>query len=104
MSREFRLKTIDKTRIYFFEEIEQNELMSRKHKKVCTTVNNIEHFLILDSAITGRISISTFASLLGNPIRITSSAIRLKICAIVAVIKKCKSIVSISIVSKIKIK
>ena len=104
MSREFRLKTIDKTRIYFFEEIEQNELMSRKHKKVCATVNNIKRFFILDSAITGRISISTFASLLGNPIRITSSAIRLKICAIVAVIKKCKSIVSISIVSKIKIK
>ena len=90
MSREFRLKTIDKTRNYFFEEIEQNELMSRKYKKVCKTVNNIERFFILDSAITGRISISTFASLLGNPIRITSSARRLKICAIVAVIKKCK--------------
>ena len=93
MSREFRLKTIDKTKIYFFEEIEQNELMSRKHKKVCATVNNIERFFILDSAITGRISISTFASLLRNPIGITSSAIRLKICAIVAVIKKCKSII-----------
>ena len=33
---------------YFLEEIKQNELMCRKHKKVCTTVNYIEHFLILE--------------------------------------------------------
>ena len=50
--------------------------MSRKHKKVCTTVNYIENFLILASTITGCISISAFASLLGIPIGITSSAIR----------------------------
>ena len=59
---------------YFLEEIEQNELMSRKHKKVCTTLNYIEHFLILAFTITGCISISAVASLLGIPIRITSSA------------------------------
>ena len=33
ISQEFNLKNIDKTRNYFFEEIEQNELTSRKHKK-----------------------------------------------------------------------
>ena len=43
------------TRKYFLEEIEQNELMSRKHKNVCTTLNYIEHFLILVSTITGSI-------------------------------------------------
>ena len=43
--QEFRLKNIDKARNYFFEEIKQNQLMSRKHKKVCTTLNYIEHFL-----------------------------------------------------------
>ena len=75
MSQEFRLKNINETRNYFHEEIEQNELMSRKHEKVCTTLNYIEHFLILASAITGCISISAFASLLGIPIEITSSAI-----------------------------
>ena len=72
---------------YFLEEIEQNELMSRKHKKVCTTLNYIEHFLILAFTITGCISISAVASLLGIPIRITSSAIGLKICAIALRIK-----------------
>ena len=68
ISQEFRLKNIDETRNYFLEEIKQNELMTKNHKKVCTTLNHIEHFLILVSTITGCISISTFASLLGIPI------------------------------------
>ena len=63
ISQEFRLKNIDETRNYFLEEIKQNELMSRKHKKVCTTLNYIKHFLILASTITGCISISAFTSL-----------------------------------------
>ena len=75
MSQEFRLKNKDETRNYFLEEIEQNELMRRKHKKICTTLNYIEHFLILPSTITGCISISAFASLLGIPIGIRSFAI-----------------------------
>ena len=60
ISQEFRLKNIDETRNYFLEEIKQNEMMSRKHKKVCTTLNYIEQFLILASTITGCISISVF--------------------------------------------
>ena len=72
ISQEFRLKNIDETRNYFVEEIEQNELMSGKLKKVCTTLNYTEHFLILASTITGCISISAFASLLGIPIEITT--------------------------------
>ena len=67
--------------------------MSRKNKKVCTTLNHIEHFLILAFAVTGFISISAFASLLGIPTGITSSAIGLKIFAIVAGIKNYKSII-----------
>ena len=67
--------------------------MSRKHKKVCTTLNYIEHFLILASAIAGCISISAFVSLLGIPIGITSSAVGLKICAVTAGIQMYKSIV-----------
>ena len=67
--------------------------MSRKHKKVCTALNYIEHFLILASTITGCISISAFASLLGIPIGITSSAIGWKICAITTGITKYKSII-----------
>ena len=78
---------------YFLEKIEQNELMSKKYKKVCTTLSHIEHFVILASIITGCISISAFASLLGLPIGITSSAIELKTCTITAGIKRYKSII-----------
>ena len=39
VSQEFRLKNIDETRNYFLEKIEQNQLMSKKHKKICTTLN-----------------------------------------------------------------
>ena len=72
---EFRLKNINETRNYFLEEIKYNELMSRKYKKVCATLNYIEHFLILASTITGCISIFAFASLIAVPIGITSFAI-----------------------------
>ena len=65
--------------------------MSRKYKKICTTLNYIEESLILASTITGWVSISAFASLFGIPIQITSSAIRLKIRAIAAGIRKDQS-------------
>ena len=55
--------------------------MSRKHKKFCTTLNHIEHFLILASIFTGCFPISAFASLLGIPIGNTNFAIKLKKCA-----------------------
>ena len=90
ISQEFRLKNIDETRNYFVEERRENELMSRKHKKVCTTLNYIEHFFVLASTITVCISTCAFASLFGMPIGITSSAIGLKIWAIAAGIKKYK--------------
>ena len=78
MGQEFRLKNIDETRNYLIEERNRNELMSKEHKKVCTTLNYIEHFLILGSTIAGYFSISAFA------LGIISFAIGLKIFAITA--------------------
>ena len=89
-SQEFRLKNIDETRNSL---IEENELMNKKHKKFCRTLNYIAHFRILGFSITEFISICEFASLVCIPIGITSSAIGLKICAINAAIKKSKSII-----------
>ena len=93
ISQEFRLKSIDEARNYLIEEINRNELMSKKCKKVCRVLNYIDHLLIVISIITGCVSISGFASLVGIPIRITSSAIGLKICAIAAGSRKYKSII-----------
>ena len=67
--------------------------MRKKHKKVCMSLNYIEHFSILASTFTGCISISPFTSLVGIPIGVTSSEKGLKICALNAEIKTCKSII-----------
>ena len=66
-------------RNYLIEEINQNELISKKHKMVCTTLNYIEHFLVVASTITGYVSISAFASLIGITMQTESSAIKINI-------------------------
>ena len=68
--------------------------MSRKHKNVYTTLNYLEHFFILDSAITECILISAFASLIGISIGFKCSTIRLKICVIAEGIKKYETIIN----------
>ena len=89
ISQEFRLKNMHETRNYLTEEINPNELISKKKERVCSTVNYIEHFLILGSTINGCVSISGFGFLVSISIGIP---IGLNIFAITAVIKKYKSI------------
>ena len=87
------MENIDETKNYSLEQIAQNELMSKKHKQFCTNLSYIEYFLTLTSTITGCISISAFASLIGIPIGNISYTRGLKISAIAAGIKKYKSII-----------
>ena len=68
-------------------------MKSTKQKRICTTLNYIEHFLILASSITGCISISASSLLIGIPIGNMSPAIWLKNCAIAAGINRYKSII-----------
>ena len=91
-SQEFRLKDIDEIRNYLIEKLNWNELIS---KKVWTTLNYIKHSLILIPTITGCVSVSAFASLVGIPIGITSSAVGIKIYVITAAIKNYKTIIKI---------
>ena len=69
--------------------------MSNKDKKVCTTINYIEHFLTLTLvfAVTVCISFSTFTSLVDVSKGIISCTTGLNICGIIARIKKHKSII-----------
>ena len=92
MNQEFRLKKIDEIRNYLIEEINWNELLSKKHENVFRVFNYTDQSLIVISTITGCVSISAFASLVGIPIGITSSTIGFKICVITAGIKRYKSI------------
>ena len=67
--------------------------MSGNHKKVCRDLNYFEHFPVFVSAVSGCVSISAFASLVGVPVGIASSLVGLKSYAIAAGIKKYKSII-----------
>ena len=67
--------------------------MSNIIKKICTTLNYIEHSFTLVFAVTVCISICTFASLVDISNGIMSFKIGLNIWAIFARIKKYKSII-----------
>ena len=54
------MKNIHETTNCLIEETNQNELISKNYRKVCTTVNYIEHFLFLGSTITGYVYRSAF--------------------------------------------
>ena len=90
ISQEFRPKNTNATgnyiKLYY-----QNELMTKKHKSVCGVFNYNELLPILVSTVTG--CVSCFASLVGIPVGITSSAVGLKIWVTIEVIKKHKSII-----------
>ena len=62
ISQELTSRNVDEIRNYFLEDLQQNELISGKHKKVCATLNYIGQFLILASTTTGCILISYFVS------------------------------------------
>ena len=78
---------------FVLEEIKYNDLMSEKYKKTCKYLHYVEHMLILVSKVTGSVSISAFVSLVCVSVGITSSAVEIKICAIIAGIKKYKAII-----------
>ena len=61
------IKKPEEIRNYLLREKNQNELMSKKHKKACRVLHYIQHLLIV-------------ISLVGIPIGITSYEIGLKIC------------------------
>ena len=92
-----RLKKINEIRIYLIEEINRNDLMSKKHKKVRRVLNYIELSLISISTITRCVFISAFASLVGIPIGIASFTIELKICVITAAIWSAEKIQKVKI-------
>ena len=41
LAQRSRVKNIDETRNYLIKEINRNELMSKKHKNICTTLDFI---------------------------------------------------------------
>ena len=67
--------------------------MTEKYQKTCKHLKYEENLLNLVSTGDDDVSISAFALLICVPVGITSFAVRIKICAITAEIKKYKLIV-----------
>ena len=86
LSQKFKFKNVDGTGQFFM-----NELISKKHKTVCTTY--IEYFLILGSGSTGCVYVFVLASLVGILVGITSTTIESNTCAITAEINYFKLII-----------
>ena len=78
---------------YLLEEIEHNNLIIEIYRKICRNLNYFEHYLVFDSAVSGCVLTSAFASLVGVPVGFASSAVGMKICAITTRIKKYESII-----------
>ena len=92
-SLQFGLKQIDEARNYLLNEIKHNDLMGEKYKKTCKYLYYVEHLLISASPVTSCVSISAFASLVCVPVRIASSAVGFKICAVTAGVKRYESVI-----------
>ena len=60
-NQEFRLKKIDEIRNHLIEKINQNKLVSQKHKELCRVLNYIDHSLIVIYTITGCVLIPSSA-------------------------------------------
>ena len=69
------------------EKVKHNEILSKKQKKTCRNLNYTENLLVLVSTVTGCVSVFAFASLVGVPLAITSSAVTIKACVTTAGIK-----------------
>ena len=78
--KKLRLKNVYERRNYLTEEINQNCLMSKRHKTFV--------WLLASFTVTGCVSISVFASLVYIPIGISYAVVGLNVCPITAEIKK----------------
>ena len=92
-SPEFILKKSDERRNYLLDEIKHKDLMSEKYKKTRKYLNYVENLLIFSSANTGRVSTSAFVTLVCIPVSITSSSEGIKLCGMIAGVRKYNSII-----------
>ena len=61
--------------------MENNDLIGKKHKRTCTNLKCFESSFLFISVVAGYLYIYGFASLVGIPIKITSSATEFSITA-----------------------
>ena len=89
---DFRQK-IDETKNFLLEEIKKWWLNEWKSQKIVQDFKLLWKFSFFISAISGCVSTSAFASLVGDPVGIASSGTGLKVCAITTGINMYNSVI-----------
>ena len=83
-----RLNKITEIENYFHEEINQRKSCSKKLSKYVAVFDYIDKILIVLSAITGGVSICSFASVVGTPVGIVSASFTLIFSLTTGIVKK----------------
>ena len=73
----FRLDKISEIEYYFYQEIDQRKSCSRKLSKYVAAFDYIDKVLIVLSTASGRVSICSFASIIGAQVGIASASFAL---------------------------
>ena len=84
----FRLDEISKIENFVIKEINQRKSCSQKLSKYVTTFDYIYKILIVLSAITGGVSITSFKSVIGAPVGIASASFTLIFFLTTGLVKK----------------
>ena len=66
-NQQFRLNKIGEIEDYFITEVKERELISKKLSKYISFFDYFDNFLIVLSVTSGRISIASFATVIGIP-------------------------------------
>ena len=72
--QQFRLNKINEIKDYFIAEIKERELMSKNLSKYIASFEYFDKLLIVLSAATGSISIASFSTVIGAPVKIMSAS------------------------------
>ena len=84
----FRLDEISKIENYFIEEINQRKWCSKKLSKYVAAFDYTDQALIVLSATSGGVSIISFTSIVGAPVRIASASLTLFFSVTTGIVKK----------------
>ena len=86
-NQQFRLNKISEIEDYFIAEIREREL-SKKLSKYISFFDYIDKSLIVLSVTSGRVSIASFATVIGIPVGITSASLSLTFSLCTGLVKK----------------
>ena len=84
----FRLDEISKTENYFYQEINQRKSCSTKLSKYAAVFDYIDQALIVLSAASGGVSITSFATIVSAPVGIQSASLTLFFSLTKGIVKK----------------